>query len=462
MPLPGNVVARQALAAVALAAAAGALGFGVAHEPRIALAVGAAAAAWLTLVSAEFRLLAVIGGAALVLESTPGLSPVKAAYAGLLGLATVVAAHTCLAERRKTGRRALYDTVSAASCLMALAIVAASAVGLSRGANASILIRDALPYALLAVAPLLALDFAHRLDAAFLRTTLVVAGVVITVVTARRVSAEHYAAPNPLEGVDRSVFASVVFGGVVFAYTLAQAARPSSELTAAARAGWLAVAGAIVVLMLVSGTRATVLLALPIVVVAIARFGWRAVRWMPVAVAAVALVTAAAFGIARAVGVGADRLDRLELVVDAVRSPGADSSLQDRFTQSDITWSRFRDQPALGVGLGHVFRWTAPGGHPREQFRVDSSVSTLAKFGTVGGLSIIGFLVAIALALRRFGAPTERLAAVGAATWLLAYGVLTNVFEDKGLALSLLLLLALALHDTLREPGTDRTLPLSS
>jgi len=177
----------------------------------------------------------------------------------------------------------------------------------------------------------------------------------------------------------------------------------------------------------------------------------RAIVLIPVAIALV--VVAFAFGASAGIETDAAQ-ERLLTTRSAVRSPQSSGSLQDRFAQSDAAWELFKAAPLTGAGPGGFFEWHSPGGAFRRTFTVDSTVSTLAKFGLIGTVGLLVILGLVAYMVRRAENRAAQAALIGLAAWGCAYAVLSNPLEDKGLALGLVFVLALALRQPASRPAT--------
>jgi O-antigen ligase len=215
------------------------------------------------------------------------------------------------------------------------------------------------------------------------------------------------------------------------------------------RQAWWLLAGGIFAALLVTGTRSALLLLLvPLVVVLVSPGRQRRRAIQSVAVAGISVILV--FNLAGAVaGVATDwTSQRLFTVQDVIAAPESDASLGVRLDQSAESWELFEANPLLGVGPGHIFHWTLHG-EVRQSFTVDTSVSYLAKFGA-GGLAILIAFFFIVARLVRDGLAEGNGLDEGLAA-LLAFSVVTLTvatlgapLEDKGFAISLVLLLVLA------------------
>jgi O-antigen ligase len=237
------------------------------------------------------------------------------------------------------------------------------------------------------------------------------------------------------------------------------------------RAAWVMVAGLILGLFLVTGTRSSLLLLIgPLAMAALA--GWNRIRssvWTIVSHGAVAATLVVAFQIALALpvvlrpatttgepgstGSAAPSVpsvlgDRLGSIPGALQNPASDQSLKERVAQYRAAWELFVSRPILGVGPGHSIDWVDSSGQPRTGFTADTPLVLPAKFGLVGILVLSGAAVAYGLtvrtALRRDRQSVVTLTLVGYGAWTVVSLPLGFPVEDKGASLALMLLLALA------------------
>jgi O-antigen ligase len=212
--------------------------------------------------------------------------------------------------------------------------------------------------------------------------------------------------------------------------------------------------GIIIALLIGSGSRLAVipvsllcgwLLVRPVVVEAS-----RAARWRLAAGAAsmllVAAVLLAVTGLAR--GPGTERfLSSFDLLESGLAE---DLSFQERARQTAVAMAAFDASPLLGVGPGYTYEWTTPTGLHKRSPIAESPAGVIADFGLIGAATLAALIAAIAARswsrLRsarrgRWRSPADEAllvvclaAAVNAA--------IASPFDDKGLAIVLVLLLA--------------------
>ena len=248
-------------------------------------------------------------------------------------------------------------------------------------------LRDVAPYALVACAPIFALDAQSSFTKRGLQRLVVVAGPsrsarVHGVWLTNRMIADLSFIPIGL--------GTMLLPAAGFAYAMSVFLDGGR-----ARLGWLGLASAIPAMMLTTGTRTTLLLAvapLAIVFGGRRRFAGRSFRLL------IAVPLVVVFGLATIQGVvavtGGDRdvlAKRFSLFSQI--GEGSDQSYQDRVSQTNAAWALFRSSPVVGVGPGSEIAWSDSFGRPHLSPNVDSPVSFLTKYGALG-LVALGFLVA--------------------------------------------------------------------
>ena len=112
----------------------------------------------------------------------------------------------------------------------------------------------------------------------------------------------------------------------------------------------------------------------------------------------------------------------------------------------------FRSSPLTGAGPGAPIVWSNSFSEVQVSTVIDSPLSFLAKFGIIGLVAAVclvaGFIRTLHALRRRTGTRTiPQLALIGFGAIAVAWSVLYNLYEDKGFAIGLMLLLALATRD---------------
>jgi O-antigen ligase len=307
-------------------------------------------------------------------------------------------------------------------------------------------LRDVGPYVLLAWSPLFAFDAQRAFSIPALQVVLVLVGLIAgTSFMFRWYEARQIVAG----GLAPFALTSLLLVGGLFSQAIAKALDGTRR-----RLAWLALGSLVLALVGSTGTRtAVVLLAAPLAI-AIGtrrRLTQRSVRFalaLPIAAVLVALGTHSLF---RLVDADPEAVsNRVELLL----SPGSrsDQSYQDRRAEVQSAWKLFKNEPLFGVGPGHKIPWSNSRARFDNPF-VDTPVGFLPDYGVVG-LVAIGFLVAsFVLVLRRLRrrageVTTSQLALIGFSAVILAYSVILVPFEDKGLAVGLMLLLAMSIRES--------------
>jgi hypothetical protein len=342
-----------------------------------------------------------------------------------------------------TDLRPLFRASFALMVVIALSLV----VSHSHGVPDKEWLRDVAPYILLAVAPLFALDAQSAFSAQALRWLIAVAGFVGAVLFTLRWYGNRDIASDLSGG--QFGLASIPAAGALFAFAIATALEDEKG-----RLRWLSLGSFVLASMATTGTRLTaVLLAAPLAIVVgsrrhVARRSLRLSLALPFAALLIVLGIHSQLKL-----VNADReavSQRISLLF--LSGTEEDNSYFDRQDQTRAAWALFRSDPLFGVGPGHLIRWTTSSGFRRDTPTVDTPVGFLADFGLVGllaaGMLVIAFVSVLRRLRKRAGErTTPQLALIGFGAILLAYSLLQVPFEDKGLAVALLLLLALATRD---------------
>ena len=438
---PAHVFVRAAFPLSCAAALLFAWGW-VHHRTLVALVAALLTTAPL-LFSARARIVFIVVGGLFVFQSSDQLSPPKLYF--LMG------AGVCVAGALRRYRRMAHDPARSdiepllvASRAFGLLILVSLFVAMAYGTPQKAWLRDAAPYLLFAVAPLIAYDAKTAWSHRALRRLLVFAGLLGTAAFAAQWLSNR-------KIVDTSNFALPTFllGAALFAYAMAIVLEGERQ-----RLRWLVLASGILAGLLATGTRSSlILVAAPIAIIVGARrhFARRSIRFA-IVIPAVALLVI--LGVQTLISVtGADR-QAFASRIDLLRHTGtsSDQSYTDRLAQTQAAWDAFEDAPLLGVGPGHLFEWVDPSGNELSVTVVDSPVEYLAKFGLLGlwPLLVLAWAVGRTLRLLRVRAGERtvgQLAIVGLAGAFVCWWALGVPFNDKGFASGFVLLLALALSE---------------
>jgi hypothetical protein len=439
-----------ALLAAFLVGAAG-MGAALALEPRTAvLPLGVLASAVL-LVDGRVRVVFVVFGGLVIFQTDEGLTLSKLAFLTLATVAFAGALHNVLRPRLATARalcRPLLVTSSVFGGLAAVSFVVAD----NSGTPLSSWVRDVSPYLLFVSAPVFAIDAAASLGRRRLVTLLVAAGVFGAVAFAVGWLHRRGIADLPITRVG---LASIFLPAALFSYGMAYVLQVM-------RARWLILSAVVFALLLATGTRTNLaLLAAPLAITLASRhnFTIRSLRLaviLPVMGAATLGLVLIALNLANA------NVDKLFQRLNVLASTGtaSDYSYVERLRQVDAAIAVFQDNLLAGAGPGTTFEWIAPNGVTRAAFVLDTSVTYPAKFGVVGLAALAVAVLAYLAFSRSLGRleplPLGYLALVGYLGVALVASLGYSPFEDKGFALGLILMLAIALADAGVAPATSR------
>jgi hypothetical protein len=144
----------------------------------------------------------------------------------------------------------------------------------------------------------------------------------------------------------------------------------------------------------------------------------------------------------------------LELAKDGV---DRDASFRERRTQNELAREAFESSPIVGTGPGNVYTWATPAGTQKSSAIAEAPYGLFADFGLVGAGALYFLLACIGLrSIRRI---RDRRSSRADDTALLlvvaafAHGLISSPFDDKGLAISLILVLTLAELGSNEESG---------
>jgi hypothetical protein len=404
----------------------------------------------------------VVFGGMLALQSSPELDATKLIYfAG-----TVVCLFGSLAacwRLRYSEAAALLAPWFAASAALLVLLVLSFAVSRAGGTSPTAWLRDVAAYGLFVTVPVFALDAQASLSRRALVAMLVVAGLLGGLSWAAEWLARRDIVDLPLS---RIVLPTGQLPTALYLFASA------ASLTDRRWRWWALVAGVVLGLFLITGTRSSlILLAGPLaMVIAVARsrrltaIGHAAVHLIAafVLVAAFQVSISALAAEAPPPGAGAEPGatpggtadvdvigDRLGSLPGLLAEPGSDASIRERIAQYQSAWALFVESPIVGVGPGHPIEWVDVSGSHRDEFTADTPLVMPAKFGLAGivvfAAFVYAFVVVCAASFRRHGQARLPLTLVG-------YGVVAALglplgflVEDKGASMALMLLLAVTL-----------------
>jgi hypothetical protein len=428
----------------------------VVSRPSVALLPVAVLAAALLLVDARARIAVVVFGGLFLLQTSGGLDGKKLAFLAAVALA-LLGAFLNVQKLRATPAYRLAGPLLAASVVLVALAAVSFPVAHTNGIPPQQWLRDIAPYLLFASAPVFALDAQAAIGTRMLLRVLIAVGTLGAIAFAVQWFQRRGIAQLP---VSRVSLATLFIPAALFSYAMSAALQATRR-----RARWLCLAASLLAMLVATSTRTT--FALVIVPLAIAvgmrrQLTARSVRLVaagPIAVVLTLALTQAAF-----VVTGANQ-DVLQERLEILKSTGdekKDASYNDRVMQTRVAWAAFKENPIVGAGPGTTFEWKPQGSRElRSSFVLDTPVTFLAKFGLLGlvALPIIFakyFSFVLALARRREPSVAQ-LALRAYLAVVVALAIFKPPFEDKGLSLGLILLLALALREADRATALTPT-----
>jgi len=392
-------------------------------------------------VEQRLRLPVVVLGGVLTLSSSGSLDVPKIAYLVFVAVASVTAAARWLGLTNSPAFR-FGKPMILASVLFGGVVCASIFTALYNTTPVTDWLRDASPYLLLTLAPLIAFDTQPTLSRAPIAGLLVVSGLLAAASFSIAFLAARQLADLPI------VQLPIPSGGLaiaLFSYATAHAIHARND-----RTFWAVIATIVITILVVTGTRTyLVLLATPVVVVLSKRD--HIVR-QSMRLAGYGLVSALLLILGL---ISAGYLLRVDLSVVLTRfttaadflANGVDPSYVDRQTASRAALEAFLASPIFGTGPGHVFVWQQVFAGTVIRYNIDTFLTFPAKFGLIGLAALAVLLGGTFRVVRRLGSGQESAVLRAAlASFLLtttAFGFLGNPLEDKGFSLGLMLLLAL-------------------
>lgn len=382
------------------------------------------------------RAVVVVTGGLTLLQLSPGLSVEKFAYLAMLILATL------FASLHIASRWYVAKNIGALPILIATggvaAIVAISAlVARNSGITIQAWALDIPAYGMLVVATVLGLDLAVSSHDS--------RGIALMVLIAGPVAAVGYAIFwTGLRGlvqfdISRIVLPSQLLPAAAFCLTLAYVFDGRRTYRMAVLATLLVLA------MLVSGTRISLLFVVPVIVTATMASGHRRLRIVSLAVVA-GVTLALLLTIVGNVGAAGFKLDvvqaRLAGVIPLItaRDVTADPSLYLRYLQTLALQEAWSHNPLFGVGPGALYSYS----NVVYERPVDSPLAILSRFGVIGAAAIfVLFASLLASRLRRGAHWVPATALLAFISLIGAWSLVSSPLDDKGVALGLIPLIGL-------------------
>jgi hypothetical protein len=419
----------------------------------------------------------VLFGGMVALQSSPRFDAAKIAYLVGTAVCLVGAVVGVWHGRRTSHMRGSALWIAASGALVALLAISFF-VARADGTPITDWVRDVASYALFAAIPILALDAQASTPRKLVLAMLMVAGLLGGVSWAVEWLGRRDIVDVP---ISRVVLPSSYLPGMLYLFAMATA------LTVRRRSGaWVVLAGVMLGLFLLTGTRSSLLL--PIAALAMAAIvgtaQWRlSLRtFIGHALVAVALVLAFQFAVAppdlpglegssdapgssRSAATSAPVVvgDRFGSLPETIGNPASDASIKERVAQYEAAWLLFLSSPLVGVGPGHSIDWVDVSGYPRAGFTADTPLVMPAKFGLLGIVVFLGVALAYGATLR---AALQKERRSRTALTLVGFGFLVIVglplgflVEDKGASLALMLLLALAFAEGATPSSTESEPP---
>jgi hypothetical protein len=430
-------------------------GVAVAWNPALLAVAGAPALLAGLIRSSRVRLLWFVGGGLVVFQQSDSVGAPKLAY--LAGTIVVTAVSSYRLARSTAGWLSTFKPLMAIEGIYLLVMMMSYIQAHSNGTPATGWVRDAFPYILLGLAPVIALDVAHDLTQEAIARLSAIIGLLAAI---------GFAA----DWLDRRGVSSLPFGKFLLGSGCLAALGMSTALAfvASARhpARWGIIAASIPAIMLTTGTRSIVVFAAAILgIVGRPRDGRIGVgKTLALSGAIGAFIY---FLVPRLVGYVVkdpgwfDR--RIQAATTVLTGGGAaDASYAERGASYALAQDAWHAHPWLGTGPGYAY--------PDGAFTLDTPLITVAKLGVIGVLALLALLGSYVLCCRRsgclYGVETAHTAGRAFLLVMVAFLPFGTPAEDKGFAFAVCLAVAgvaatarTRLHQTLVPAASRQVVP---
>lgn len=424
-------------------------GYGAARQPVFTLLVASVPIVLVLLFSnATFRFGFVTFGGLVVLQSSQGLGSTKLIY--MVGCAIAVGIAFVRTSHFRSRHLSPILLRLARMSLAWISLVAISfAISMANGTAVSSWLRDAIPYLLIAAVPYLAMDLAAnslgRPRSVSVEWLFIVYGAVAVIgFSANWLERRGYVDL----GLLNLLFSTFAFPAALLSYATAKYASSRSQMGL-----WAGMAGAIFTLMVLTGTRTSlVLLAAPIIVFFSRgkRLGFSIPRFL-LLISLGAFTGGTLFTLLTGVlDIDTDIIATRFYSLSEITGDGAlGQSFGERAGQTAMMWDAFTDSPIFGVGPGHIYTWFTANGVAKSAFVLDSPLSILSKFGVLG-LSVFLYMLGSLWALQKYlhflgpRAQVERDALRAFLAIVILLSLLGSPIDDKGFSFAVAFLLALS------------------
>lgn len=451
----GDVMKSAVWSGVTTCALAATLGAIAATYPVALLALPALVIAYL-LRFPTARLLWLVLGGMVSLQSSQGLNALKLAYFGGVVIATF-ASYSGMNRVVKVKWGRLVRPVLVGAALIGLVVLIGVIVSLeTSSASLTDVSRDVLTYLLAICAVVISIDAAGRLSSTTVERLIV--GITLLAAVGFSVAWLGRRQSTGLQ-TDQFILASVMLLVPGFALGLIRGTARSKG-----RPLWLALTVVAVASILITGTRAGLVLGAAFVGVLGSRKKARISlgRLLPGAVLIGGITAIALTWLSSTLGLNDFLMQRLAVAQQTLTNGwSADQSGSTRLKAGAIGMNIWQTHWWFGVGFGQSF--PNPEGPGTVPFAFDSASLYLAKFGVVGTAILAASVVflarwaigpALAVGSRPLWVPGQAAIRGAVAVWLatLVFGPFT---EDKGWGLSLSLLLVLVLTQVRESMGEE-------
>ncbi|NIK69244.1 O-antigen ligase family protein [Paenibacillus sp. BK720] len=406
---------------------------------------------WLLTRSAVLRFIYIVIGSLLVFQSSSNFGLQKVAFLIGIIVVTLISFH----QTRPLLKERQYKTlvpVLFTSYVFGFYVIVCIVLSILRGANELTVIRDAAPYLIFSITPLLAFDFSKHIKRSVVTKLFILVGIYATIscsygwIVRRGIT-------DADSGMTSIGFPSFMLSFAFFIYCCALALRGKHKVFI-----WTILSAFTIAALLITGTRSTFLALIGPLVILLSGKGLSYFKRFQRGVY-VSLIFILSFfvGVSLLLSVTNiekekfyERISMIGSVFDK-KSRLNDYSYIERTNQTEATLLAFKESPIVGMGPGYIFKVKKYNGVEYNYVSLDSKYSIMAKYGMLGYLILVVWLWNIYVYLRRSSEgrvyTLNSLTIIGYISIVILCMVISVPIEDKGYGIAFLLLFVLKINE---------------
>jgi hypothetical protein len=438
-------------------------GYWIIQDIRVAILPVAILGLGFILLFPQVRIAFVVMGGIVTLQGEGGLSAPKLAYMAGSLICILVALYRYQA-RHDPRIKALLSPLTNWTWQWGIVLAMSLFVAISRNIDLVLWLRGAIPYLLFAATPIVVYDVASSMgrDRTFTMVlrVLIISGLLSSLSWFVSWTNSRGYADLP---IDRLFLWSFCLSFGLYCYALSAAIHQPSH-----NAFWAALAVSVVAMFVLTGTRQSVLFAIPIIFLTVR--GHVPTQVVAKTLLKLALPMFIVGGTLAYVAIGQIGLDGQTAVERFLNIGGVTSqdseglSYRERLQVSALAQDAFTSSPLVGVSPGHMYSWVTERGREKSGLSLDTPFALPASFGLLGVAVAVLTLHNLMRFLDRLRKETtfpalESDAIRSFMVFLIVYVVAGSPFEDKGLSFAFMLLISLAFIRSLHDSETGPSAP---